>query len=268
MPLLTTGLVCRYYFDEAASGTTPTSVLDASGNSYHLTEVNYGSGNMAYTEVSGDRGLDCSATTGAQRARRSINNTSDALRDALAGAQKATIEIVFAPDAFAAGGARIFGVNGRSGQNGEFVLKATSLTEYDFAFNDANLVTKFNPGISAATRTVLHIVVDSTDGTTANRVRYSVNGGTLTAVNDIISLNETLALGSDLDLIAFNRESTGSFDRSMDGVLYYAALYAHALTQQECTDNYDILVLDDDTPGGAAGLGIPIVMHHRRMLSS
>ena len=204
MALVDTGLVCRYYFDEAASGTTPTQIDDASANAYHLTTVNYGA-SSAYTEVSGNRGFDSTATTGTQRASRAIDDTSDALRDALAGAQKATIEVVFAPDAFAAGGGRIFGINGRAGQNGELLLKATSLTAYDVAFNDANQVVKFDPSISAGTRAVLHIVVDTTQGVFSNRIRYSLNGGTLTGVSDTTALNETLALGASLDLIALNR---------------------------------------------------------------
>src|SRR5687768_784715 len=89
-----TGLIARYYFDEAASGSAPTQVNDHSGNDYHLTEIDYGSGNMAYTEDSGQRGLSSSSVLGTQRARRSVDNTSDVLRNALNGATKATIEVV------------------------------------------------------------------------------------------------------------------------------------------------------------------------------
>ncbi|MGC1951708.1 MAG: hypothetical protein WA970_03875, partial [Gammaproteobacteria bacterium] len=75
--MVDTGLVTRYYIDEASSGTSPTQVSDSSPNAYHLTNVDYGSGNMAYTEVSGNRGLESTSTAGTQRARRAIDNTSD-----------------------------------------------------------------------------------------------------------------------------------------------------------------------------------------------
>jgi hypothetical protein len=251
--LVDTGLVVRYYIDEAASGTTPTTVVDASSNSYDLTTVNYGSGNMAYTEVSGNRGLEATATTGTQRASRAIDNTSDALRDALAGAQQITLEIVFTPDAVAAGGGRVFGINGRAGENGELMLKAGALTDGNIllSFNDVNYPLN-GLALTAGARVVLHVVIDSTQATAADRLEWSVNGSALADSGTSIPLNETLALGSDQDIIAFNRENTGSFDRSMDGVVSYAAVYAYGFTNTDVTTNYDILTLDDDTPAGGS----------------
>jgi len=257
MPLVDTGLVCRYYIDEAASGTTPTQVDDSSSNAYHLTTINYGSGNLAYTEISGQRGLESTSTAGTQRAVRAIDNTSDALRDACAGQQKFTLEVVVRGDSFASGGGRIFGINGRTGQNGELILKATSTTEYSAAFNDSQVGANFSPGLT--TKGVLHFVIDTTNATEADRIKYSVNGGTLVSIGatNAVALNETLALGSNLDLIMFNRESSSSFDRSFDGVLFYAAIYAnYAFTQSNCENNYDILILDDDEPAAGGNISV------------
>jgi len=249
MAIVDTGLVCRYYIDEAASGTTPTTVEDASANNYDLTTINYGSGNLAYTEVSGNRGLESTATTGTQRAVRAIDNTSDALRDAMQGVQKATLEVVVRLDSISASGGRVFGINNRVGSNGKLIFKGTATNNMFFSFNDVDS-NFFDPGLAGA-RGVIQLVLDSTQATQADRVRMSVNGGTLTSISNSVALNETLNIGSDADLIAFNRENSGSFDRSFDGVLFYAALYAHAFSQQDCTDNYDVLTADDDTPAGS-----------------
>jgi hypothetical protein len=249
MPLANTGLVCRYYLDEAASGTSPTQANDASANAYHLTDINYGSGNLAWTEVSGNRGLVSSSTTGTQRARRTINDTSDALRDAMAGTQKGTIEVVIDFTAGNASGGRIFGINGRAGDSGQFILRNTGgTTNWAVAWDEA-VSSAFTNATSG--RHVLTIVVDTTQATQNDRIRFAINGGTLAQIGNAIGLNATLSLPSGQDLIAFNRESSGAWDRSVQATLFYAALYSGALSQTNITDNATILAADDDTPTGA-----------------
>jgi len=240
--------VVRYYFDEAASGTGPTAVVDRSGNGYDLTTINYGAGNMAYAEpAAGMRALDSISVNGTQRASRAIDNTSDAVRDALAGVTQATIELVLRLDAANSNGGRVFGINDRAGNDGELMVKASNdlNTSLKLSFNDLDSPDSNNIGTA---RSVLHIVLDSTQGTASNRLKLYQNGTLLTSFGDNVGLNETLALAADLDLVAFNRDSGGSFDRSIDGALFYAAIYAEAFTAQMVSDNYDILTLDDDQP--------------------
>jgi len=79
VPLVVTGLVCHYYFDEAASGTDPTSAADARGNCYNLTDMDYDISNIAWNEISGSRALDSLEKTGDQYVRRLIKDSSDAL---------------------------------------------------------------------------------------------------------------------------------------------------------------------------------------------
>lgn len=242
MPLVDTGLVCRYYFDAAASGTAPTQVDDTSGNAYHLTEINYGSGNLAWTEVSGNRGLESTATSGTQRARRSIDNTSDALRDALAGTAVVTFELVLDVQTGNASTARVLAINDRVGGSPVLGVAATN-TSFRFYWNGAAMN---DIGLTTG-RHVLHFVIDTTLG--SNQYKLYIDG---TNTNNN-STSGTLTIGSNVDLIAFNRESSGSFDRSYDGVLYYAAIYDAALSDTEISDNYDILTLDDDAPAGGGG---------------
>lgn len=242
MPLVDTGLVCRYYFDEAASGSAPTTVIDASGNGYDLNEINYGSGNLAYSETSGNRALESSSTTGAQRARRAIDNTSDVLRDAIHGATTATIEVVCRVDNGSASGSRIFGINNRAGGTGVFIVKCAA----DELLRLATQATDSAALIDATTRCVVHFVYDSTQALADNRLKYSLNGSTLAQVSNSIALDDPISIDSDSDLIAFNRDNGGSFDRSFDGALFYGAIYTGAFDQTAVDNNYAILTADDD----------------------
>ena len=255
MPLVDTGLVCRYYFDEAASGQAPTSVADASSNNLPLTEINYGGTNLNWVEPSaGQRGLNSASVTGTQRARRTIGNSGDALRTALSGAQKVTIELVVRVDLGNANVGRVFAINDRAGGIAQLGVTAVSAGTSVRVYINGNDQTGDISNLSS--RSVYHVVIDSTLATAADRVKVSVNGGTLSSVgNGSLSLNETLSLPSDLDLIAFNRESTGTWDRSFDGALFYAAIYNVAFDSTRITDHYDVLVLDDDTPVGGGGGG-------------
>ena len=265
MALVDTGLLGRYYFDEAASGTAPTQIDDFSGNAYHLTP-DYGSGNMAYTEVSGNRGLESTSVTGTQRAAHRLNDSSDTVRDGIDGSTTATLEMVFDPDSFTGSGSRIWGLNGGSGENGSFILKATSTTSYTVAINNTDSP-GFNPSISA--RAVVHVVFDSTEGTQDDRVRVYVNGSLNQSLGADMSIGSsaTITLGSSMDLIALNRANSTSYDRSMDGRFFYSAIYSSALTSGNVSTNYTILSSDDDEPV-AGGSSIPAIVNSYRQRMS
>lgn len=255
MPLSDTGLVVRYYIDEATSGTAPTQVIDAGANAYHLTEVNYGTGDpanrMEYVEIGGNRGLESFGVTGVKRARRAINDTSDAFRNAMAGVQKTTIELMLRLDSGNANGGRVFGINGRAGENGRLLVKApTTGTALRVAWNDTDSGDSSSIGVA---RTVVHLVIDSTLGS-GNRAKLYKDGSLIVGGIDAdtaIPLNSTLSLPASQDLIALNRESSGSFDRSIDGVLFYAAMYNVAFDSTRVSDHHTVLSADDDAPGAA-----------------
>ena len=239
-------MVVRYYLDEAVDGTGPTLVNDAGPNNIDLT-INYGSGNLDYTEVSGNRGLESISTTGVQRADYT-STSSDALDTALTGGKKFTLEVVVRVDAWTTNGSRIFGINGTAGDIGSLIVRRGGTNNISVAFNDA-----IQGDIDAvASRTVIHVVIDSTKSLDGSRVQYSVNGGTLTDLSNTVVLDETLAAIVGEKLTMFNREDTGAYDRSFDGELFYAAMYNVAFSQTDIDTNYAILTADDDTPAGAA----------------
>jgi hypothetical protein len=240
MALDDTGLVSRYWFDEAASGSAPTQVDDASANAYHLTNVDYGGGNLAWTEVSGNRGLESTSLTGTQRARRAVDNTSDALRDALAGTGVVTFELVLDVQAGNNSGGRVFGINNRAG--GSMVVGViVSTTQYFMQWNASAL----SGANLAAGRHVCHFVIDITAGAGESYNVYIDGVNTLSG-----NAATALTIPADVDLIAFNRENAGGYDRSWDGILFYAAIYDVAFDDARAAAHATELAADDDDPGG------------------
>ena len=248
MALVDTGLLVRYYVDEAASGDGPANVLDASGNGYDVP-IQYGVSSLfLYTEVSGNRGLECTSEGAVVGCIKSVSDASDILRDNLHGTQKATIEIVFDPDVFSAGGSRLLSVHPDDSGTGNFTLRATSLTVNQFAWENTIMRT-WDPSTSA--RQVVHIVVDTTLATANDRVKIYVNG-TLQSptINSNPALNDTLTLAASSFLNLWCRGDFATPTRAPDGTLFYAAIYNSAFSQADVTTNFDILTADDDTPAG------------------
>lgn len=261
MPLVNTGLVVRYYIDEAASGQDPTAVLDGSGvgDPFNLT-IAYDTSNLAYTEVSGNRGLESVNINGNQYCRALLNDTSDKVRDNLAGKQKITVETVVDVHSFSASTGRIFALN-RDTDNAELGFVGNSATSWQFYWN--RILQRTWDG-TENTRLVLHCVIDTTQGTENDRVKIYVNGTLISpTVNANPTLNGTLTIGTGTYLYMFNRGST-TWGRAFDGILYYAALYGnYAFTQTDVDTNYAVLAADDDTP--AAGMSVPVAMHSYRL---
>jgi hypothetical protein len=256
-------IVVQYYFDEAASGSGPpfeagvNDILDHSGNGYHLTDVHFGSsGELTWTEVNGNRGLHSSSVTGKQRASRAIDNTSDAFRNALNGAQKLTIELVVDVNTiFVNYNSRIFCINGRTGNSPVVGLAADSNDVGNLYWNETRHFISAALSLSAGVR-VIHIVYDTTVADQADRCLYYVDGGNVQQAGGAsgeIPQNSTLAIGTDKDLIAFNRENVDTWDRSFEGTLFYAAIYNDAFDATRVGNHYQVLSLDNDaTPSDSS----------------
>ncbi len=251
MSLSDAGLVARWYLDEAASGSSPSSAADSGPNDYDLTTVNYGSGGtaMAWTETSGNRGLVSSSSAGSQRAGRAMNNSGDAVRTALQGVTKFVIELVLN---FAAGNpdySRVININNRLGYGGRLGI---------YSMADGTLMVAFNGGdapfgklnVASSGRCVVQAVVDTT--LSSDRLKWYLNGSLAVSSNPF-SINETLDLPSDLDLWLMNVQTSGSYISSPVGTLYYAAIYAGTDGLFDATradQHYDTLIADDDVPSG------------------
>ncbi len=249
--LVDSGLLVRYYIDEAASGITPSHVLDASGVGSDMDLlINYGAGatDLEYTEVGGNRGLDSKDKAGDQRADFNLAS-GDKVYDGIHGSQTATVEIKIDADSLNTSTSRIFAINGRTGDAPQLGYTGSSTAVWTTYFNEI-LIQRFNLG---AALSVFHLVIDTTLATANDRLLIYKDGVIQTPLSTpgTITQNATFDLttaGTNAQLIMLNRESSGSYARSADGILYYAALYDSAFTQANVDTNEAILAVDDDTP--------------------
>ena len=242
--------VVEYYFDEATSGTAPTQALDSGPATVCPLTITYG-GASNYTEVSGQSGWQSTATTGTQRAVYAISDTSDKVRNTLNAQKTFTLIVVVSMTAISASGGRIFGINDRAGNNGKLMFRGDGLSNLGVMFNDVEALNAVT--ITSGTRTVFHIVVDTAQASGPNRIIVYKDGALFSSTSVTPpALNDTLSMGSGVDLIAFNRESSGSFDRSVTGTLFYAAIYDNAMTSGEVSTSYTALAANDDTPAGSS----------------
>jgi hypothetical protein len=249
LSLIDDNLVVRYFVDEADSGTDPTEVLDGSGvgDPFNLT-INYGSGNMSYTEVNGNRGLESTSVTGTQRADKFIDDTSDKVRDNILGATKATMEVVGRFDAFNSSGSRIFGIRvDGTPTSDNFMLRPSPSDGYGVQLNGSTR-RRYDLGTG---RMVIHIVVDTTEENEADRIKLYKNGAlqTPTETPATVTQNATISTASGQILSILNcKDQNEEYHRPYEGVFFYGALYSDALTQEEVNNNYTILNVNDDTP--------------------
>ncbi|KKK85923.1 hypothetical protein LCGC14_2768380 [marine sediment metagenome] len=262
MALVDTGLLVRYYIDEAASGQGPAEVLDNSIAPDFDLAITYDTTDLNYNEISGNRGLENTNVDTDARAVKDINDTSDKVRDNIHGAQKATLEAVVRADSFNAGGGRCFGINVGT-TDGSFMLRgATSSFQFAAEFGagvNPQVYRTWTDGI--ASRSVFHVVVDTTQATADDRIKVYRDGTLITpTVNDNPALNDTIELDAGSTMFMFNR-GTVSFARSMDGVLFYAALYSSAFTSGNVTTNHNILTSDDDTPAAPPAARRPVTVY-------
>lgn len=246
--LVDTGLVVRYYFDEAASGSTPTHAVDSSGvgSAFNLT-LDYGSGNLTYTEVSGNRGLDSALTDGTQGARGAVSDTSDKVRDALHGVTQATLEVVYDADTFGLNGSRILSLNGATADfsvHGHPTLPDNHLRLFVNGVEAIRTLTG-----QAGARKVLHLVLDTPQATASDRLRLYMDGTLITSFTTTVypAQDATLSLSAGMQIVAAGQ---GTGTRNIDGRVFYGALYSHAFSAGDVTNNYGVLALDDDAPAG------------------
>ncbi|MBI3894479.1 MAG: hypothetical protein HY313_00970 [Acidobacteria bacterium] len=250
-----TGLISRFYLDEAASGTGPTETVDAASGPLNLT-LNYdaGTADLEYTEVTGNRGLDSKDTAGAQRADRNLA-AGDKIYDGIHGSKTATFEIVVDQDGCSASNGRWFAINGRGGDNPHGGFNCTATNNWTFYFNETG-AEGYND--IDTTKVCLHVVYDTALADADDRVKIYENGTLLTesAAGTDPTQNATFNLttcATACQLIMLNRETSGpAWARSVDGILFYAALYSVAFTATRAGDHCTILNADDDTPAAGA----------------
>jgi hypothetical protein len=242
--LVDRGLVVRYFMDEAPSGQSPTQMLDSAPSPFHLG-LDY-SAQMAYAATPNGRGLDWTAVAAPGSARGTISGSK--VQTALHGSATATIELVVNATDLRQGGNTVINALGSGSNAGDLSLYSTTNhggNQVGVAWHGGTEMGYWPVDLRTVGRVVLDAVVDSTQADGASRLLLFVDGvsagaasGSNVTQNATVDLSSatTLSVGNGVALVA-----------SIEGGLYYAALYSSALSQSEISINVTRLQASDDT---------------------
>lgn len=245
------GLVVRYFLDEAALRIVPTQVEDAADAPLSLA-LTTGPEMGFVGDGAGHSGLAWTAASGNSRASAPIDGTK--IQSLLHGSRAGTIEAVLRIAEVSSQGSRIVHI-GSGTEPGRFTLRSDRPGQVDFWWNGTNCGGSWDVRIPE--RAVVHGVLDTTvQEPAAARLRLYVNGAPaprLTPAGGYCAEDARLPdVDAALDLlpegrhfVLGNRESGG---RTFAGALYYAALYARALTDAEIQRHVAGLLASDDRP--------------------
>ncbi|WP_156338755.1 hypothetical protein [Chondromyces crocatus] len=246
--LLNTDVLVRYVINESPSSETPTELMDVAPDPLPLP-ITFADA-LAFTEDMNDhRGLTWPARGQGGRAARSIQNTKVATH--LDQAQRLTLELV-ADVTDSDGGStltRLFYLGTSDSVDQLSLIPRNDGANLRLYFNDnnadAHTGVQWPVNLHTAGRIVLHVVLDTTKATDSERVTLYRNGSALSPEGTPTwpGENERLNLTGTNSLALGNRPSGG---RSIQGTLYYAAVYMRALTSNEVESNAAVLLANDD----------------------
>jgi hypothetical protein len=254
MGLVDDGLLVRYFLDEAASGQAPTMALDAAPQPLALPLVysKMAGDNPVYVEQSGHRGLSWSKIELHGRATIPVDATKIQAR--LAGKTTATIEVVVEIDQVTANGSRVSHI-GAGAEPGHLTLRSDDINKAQTYWQGDRLAGVWDVDWVAEGRAVVHLVYDTAQADPAARVRFYLDGQELPDAPDPVEHpmpNQTItipATGLMMKPVHYTLGNRGEdVARSFKGVLFYAALYDVALSDDDIATNAALLEQDDDTP--------------------
>ena len=235
-----------YVMNEAASGTTPTNVLDSSSGTAVNLPITY-TGTSAWTSAGGGRGLTIQGATGGGTWCKSASLSGSKVDTALAGTTKCTLEFVVTASGTPANFEEIGGWNNPGVDDGVTLFRDNAnnkLQVWSLLNGDGTQMAESSAGLSAG-RHVIHVVIDTTQATAANRVKIYVDGTDVTTSTSAPTQNSTLVVGARFFVLGDDPSHT--FGTNMwTGTIWYAALYAAALTAGEVSTNSTALTSNDD----------------------
>ena len=236
-----------YKLDQAASGTTPTNVNDTSAGTALNLPISYGTA-TAWTSIAAGDGINFDGTGSAVSASLSATKVATAL----AGATKCTLEFV---------------VNTSSASNFKAIggIQSNAFDDIcDVSIGGASAQISFNwTGGAVAFDCPLglrHIMVvlDTTQASSTNRILAYIDGSAA-AVNSLPTPPTYPALNAALDAgftnWANNRFSLGCLTNAagnpFTGPIYFAAMYAAALTSADAAAHSAALLANNDADPNA-----------------
>ncbi|MEZ4272609.1 MAG: LamG-like jellyroll fold domain-containing protein [Myxococcota bacterium] len=243
--LVNSGLVARYYLNEASGGTTPGQVLDSAPAPLSLNISSIG--NVGYTTGGAGRGLEWLVNDAEGSAIVGIDGTK--LKTALHGATTCTLEAVVEVDVASHSAPRLIWF-GQGSQSGVLSLHYFGKQELHFYFdaNNGYQPMNFPVRLEDRGRVVVTVVVDTNQAVPLNRVRLYLDGAPLNPHVRDSSVPEqfrTFDMGTGNDFRIGNRDFS---ERSINGKIYYVAIYSQALSATDVRRNAEVLLNSDDPP--------------------
>ena len=244
LPLDDAAVLVRYYLDEAHQGSGPTHALDSIVPRLDLA---YGwEDGMSYgVDGNGNRGLSWADAEQDGGPAAMVRDTK--VREALEGATAATIELVTDARAVASAGGSRFLAIGHGNSDVRFGLLAESSHQVGFRWRNNKDAAFWDVELPAVGRAVFHVVLETT-AAEDDRLRLYVNGVKLPVIKgggDWPSDGQSIDFHNDSVLMLGNRPPG---DRSFEGVLYYAAVYATAFDDNRIAHHVAVLDKSDDAP--------------------
>lgn len=241
-----------YKMDQASSGRTPTNVNDTAAGTAVNLPIGYGTA-TAWTAIGAGDGMSFDGT--GQAVSGSLSGTKVAT--ALAGATAISIEAVVNTSS-AANFAEIFGF-----QSNAF----DDICDISIGGASAQIIVNGPSGTHVAFDCPLGLhhllaVIDTTQATAANRILLYVDGS-LASVNSSPTTptypTQNSAIDAGFTNYANNRIVIGCLTsaaaQSFVGPIYFAALYAAALTSGDASSHSTALLANNDAdPNGGASL--------------
>lgn len=239
--LVDTGLLARWMIDDAVAGQPTTVVSDATALPLDL-ELLIHNGAPQFVTRDGHQGLAWPTEGEDGRAMASVNDTK--LTTELAGSHRATLELVAKIEAVTTSTSRLLHIG--TANRADLAVGTASLDELQIRWDGTYNARLFAADLDGE-RQVIHVVIDTDHDDPEDRILAYIDGVPLDSLHhhpDEPALGEGVALGNSSALVLGNRTDG---NRSLSGMLYYAALYTEALDPDEVMLNASILAHDDDS---------------------
>jgi hypothetical protein len=238
--LVNEGLLVRYFMDEAASGQAPPALLDAAPEPLALPIAYDTTTALTYCENAGHRGLCWPHTNTNAKAWVPLAGTK--IYTALNNVTGGTIELVV--DMTGGDFSRLSHVTAASG--GDFTLGANGTGLLGFDWQSNTWPAQWNVPLTSIGRVVLQVVLDTTQAVPDDRIKLYLGGVVQTPLQtNPPTQGQAIALEPAGYYVVGNRSTSAT---SIQGAVYYVAMYSLPLTPAQISTNASMLALDDDSP--------------------
>lgn len=237
------GLLVRYHIDEADRDSLPPQIRDATEDPFNLDIEP--SASMTLGEFGGHYGLRWDA---ARRDGGTVGYIDEGIkvREGLIGKTALTVEMVVSMRGTNNMDTFLFRLGDPTDQVEIFSLESDEPDFVDLVWPSDVTVARW-PLQFGDVRRVLHLVIDTGLPEESRRARLYENGIPipLAAGASYLAENHRIAQQDGRTLSLGNRPGAG---HSIEGAIFYAAVYTAPLTPEEVAHNAARLLLDDDTP--------------------